>query len=123
MKYLNKPVYYLVDSDFDRKGNLINKNIPLNIPVCIMIQAVFCGYCTVAKPAFQDFAIKYHNKVFCATIQGDGNEKGEPELSNRIKQIDPHFKGFPSYVLYKNGKYVKSGDARSFVELERFVFK
>lgn len=123
MKYFNKPVYYLVDTDFDNKGNLINKNIPLDKPVVIMIQANFCGYCTVAKPAFQEFAHKYQNKVFCATIQGDGTEKGEPELSNKIKTIDPQFRGFPGYVLYRNGKYVKSGDARSLVELEKFVFK
>ena len=52
MMYLNK-VAYLQDSDFDIKGNIINKNIPDNIPIVIMLQAEFCGYCTKAKPAFQ----------------------------------------------------------------------
>lgn len=110
MKYLNKPVAYLQDFDFDSSGNLINQSIPKNKPVIIMIQAKFCGHCTVAKPAFQEFAMKNKDKVFCATIEGDGKEKGESELAKNIKKVYPDFRGYPSYVVYKNNKFLKVHD-------------
>jgi hypothetical protein len=47
-----------------------------------------------------------------ATIQGDGNQPGEKELNDMIKKIDPTFRGFPSWVGYKNGKYVKSHEGK-----------
>jgi thiol-disulfide isomerase/thioredoxin len=120
MKYLNKPVGYLTITDFDQNGTLINPDIPKNKIVIIMIQANFCGYCTQAKPAFQEFA--KNKNVIALTIQGDGNEKGEKELSAILNKIDPTFRGFPSYVAYKNGKYLKSHNGgRSAKDLEMFV--
>ena len=109
--WLTKPVAYLTSKDFDENGNLINPQLKDKI-VIIMIQAAFCGYCTIAKPAFQDFANKMQGKIFCATIQGDGNQPGEKELNDMIKKIDPTFRGFPSWVGYKNGKYVKSHEGK-----------
>ena len=118
--WLTKPVAYLTSKDFDENGNLINPQLKDKI-VIIMIQAAFCGYCTIAKPAFQDFANKMQGKIFCATIQGDGKENGEKELNDMIKKIDPSFRGFPGYVAYKNGKYVKSHQGgRSIQDLEKF---
>ena len=105
MMYLNK-VAYLQDSDFDIKVNIINKNIPDNIPIVIMLQAEFCGYCTKAKPAFQEFADNNKDKIYCATIQGDGKEKGESELGKRLSKIYKGFGGYPTYVGYKNKKSV-----------------
>ena len=49
---LRRPVGYLEASDFDEAGNLINPTL-MNKPVLIMVQAEFCGYCTKAKPGFQ----------------------------------------------------------------------
>lgn len=122
MIYLKKPVAYLTNDDFDNNGNLINSKIPLDIPVCIMIQAKFCGYCTQAKPAYQEFAMRNQGKVFCATIEGDGDQPGEKELSKRIKKIDPSFRGFPHYIVYKNGKYLKTHNGgRSVSDLENFI--
>lgn len=122
MIYLQKPVAYLTDSDFDDNGNLINKKIPNDIPVVIMIQANFCGYCSHAKPAFQEFANKHEGKVFCATIQGDGTQAGEKELMKKIKKIDPSFRGYPDYVGYKNGKLIKvHTGGRNVNDLENFV--
>jgi thiol-disulfide isomerase/thioredoxin len=107
MLFLNKPVAYLQNDDFDKKGNLINSSIPKNKPVIIMIQANFCGYCTKSKPDFQNFADKNSGKYFFATIQGDGTQPGEKELGERLEIIHPKFRGFPSYVGYKNGKFIK----------------
>ena len=122
MMYLQKPIGYLVNSDFDEDGNLTNKKIPTNIPVLIMIQANFCGYCSHAKPAFQEFANKNEGKVFCATIQGDGKEVGEKELMRKIKKIDPSFRGYPSYVVYKNSKLNKvHNGGRDEKDLEKLI--
>jgi thiol-disulfide isomerase/thioredoxin len=105
-KYLNKPVAYLQDSDVDDEGNLINPDIPSDIPVVVILQANFCGYCTQAKPAFQDFANANEGKVFCATVQGDGTEEGEANLSKKLNKMKESFRGYPDYVLYLNGKKV-----------------
>ena len=122
MIYLKKPVAYLTDKDFDREGNLIQPNIPKDIPVIIMVQAKFCGYCTQAKPAFQEFASKMNGKVFSATIQGDGDQEGEKELGSRIKMIDPSFRGYPHYMAYKHGRYLKTHDGgRSVEDLQKFA--
>ena len=122
MIYLQKPVAYLTDSDFDNNGNLINKKIPTDIPVIIMVQANFCGYCSHAKPAFQEFAIKNEKKVFCATIQGDGNQPGEKEAMQKIKKIDPSFRGYPTYLGFKNGKFIKvHNGGRNVDDLDKFL--
>ena len=34
--YLNDPIYYLEDNDFDSQGNLINPKIPKNILSCVL---------------------------------------------------------------------------------------
>ena len=107
MKYLTVPIIYLKNSDFDKKGNLIDPNIQKDKIVIIMIQANYCGYCTIAKPDFQEFANEISNnnsKYICATIQGDGNDK---KLAKRISKIYPNFQGYPSYIVYKDGKYLQ----------------
>ncbi len=110
MKFLNRPIAYLQNDDFDSNGVLTNPKIPKNKTVLIMIQAGYCGYCTQAKPAFQEFANNNKN-IFCATIQGDGTMPGEQELGKRIKTISPGFRGYPDYVKYISGKRV-SGDIK-----------
>jgi thiol-disulfide isomerase/thioredoxin len=122
MKYLNKPIAYLQDNDFDVQGNLINQDIPKNIPVIIMIQAAFCGYCTQAKPSFQTFADKNQGTVFCATIQGDGDQPGEKKLGSRVKKFVPNFRGYPHYVKYIGGKQIKKSiNGRNIADLQEFA--
>jgi len=122
MKYLYKPVAYLQASDFDSQGNLINPEIPKNVPVVVMVQGNFCGYCTQAKPAFQQFAEQNNGRVFCATIQGDGQEEGEPELQKKLSKFYDDFQGYPHYVLYRGGKRVpKQIKGRGVGELNEFA--
>lgn len=111
-KYLYEPVAYLQNFDFDEEGNLINQQLLGDKLVIVMIQADFCGHCSIAKPDFQDFAdaiakSEYSNKIIPATIQGDGKEEGEPELRNRLATIFKEFRGFPSYALMYNGNFIK----------------
>jgi hypothetical protein len=122
MKYLNKPVYYLQITDFDSEANLINPNIPKNIPTIIMIQAGFCSHCTTSKPAYQEFANKNQDKAFFTSIQADGDQPGEKELGKILSKIDPTFRGFPHYMAYnKNDKRITHNGGRSVAELEKFL--
>jgi thiol-disulfide isomerase/thioredoxin len=121
MLYLTEPIVYLVNKDFDTNGNLINPRLK-DKKVIIMIQAAFCGHCTNAKPAYQEFGDKNQNKFIIATIQGDGTQLGEKELNQMLKKIDPQFRGFPAYVGYKNGVYVKTHNGgRSAQDLQMFA--
>jgi thiol-disulfide isomerase/thioredoxin len=121
-KYLNKPIGYLEIDDFDSKGNLINSQIPKNIPVVIMAQASWCPHCTTSKPAFQEFADDNEGHVFCGTIQADGDRESEKALGKLIGKFKPGFKGFPDYLLYKGGKRVnKEIKGRSAKDLVEFA--
>ena len=120
--HLNNPVAYLEDSDIDSQGNLVNSQIPKDIPVVVMLQASWCPHCTSAKPAFQEFADKYQGKVFAATVQADGDKESEKKLGKRVSQIKPGFRGFPDYVLYKNGRRVdKEIGGRGVSDLAKFA--
>ena len=101
--YFDKSIAYLENNDFDSNGNLIAQGIPSGIPVVIMLQSSWCTHCSKSKPAFQDFANATEGKVFCATIHVDGERKTEKTLGHRIKTIKPNLRGYPDYLLYKNG--------------------
>jgi len=122
MTYLDRPVAYLQNDDFDSDGNIINPDIPDNTPIVIMLQANFCGHCTKAKGDFQEFANNNKGKIFCATIQGDGNEKGESELAKRLSSMYKGFVGYPTYVGYRNkkSKYKMHDGGRDSKSLQSF---
>lgn len=121
MKFLNKPVYYLQRSDFDNEGNITNPEVPKNIPVVMMIQAGFCHFCEIAKPAFQEFANANADKYFITTIQPDGEVSGEKEIDPILKKIDPEFMGYPSYVVHFNGKKISHKGGRDVADIEAFA--
>lgn len=123
-KELYFPVHYLESSDFYNDGTLNIPNIPSNMPVVVVIMADFCGFCTMAKPALQEFADEHQGEVFVATIKGDSKKPSEVELKNKLREFFPDFRGYPYYALYKNGrkvdKQIRGRDKRS---LEEFAFK
>lgn len=122
MPFLNKPVAYLTIEDFDAQGNLVNPNIPKNVPVVVMLQAGFCPHCHAAIPAYQQFADKHQGAVFCATVQADGKEPGEKEVGEILSKVKPGFRGFPDYVLYMGGRPTqKQIKGRNVQHLEQFV--
>lgn len=104
MLYLNKPIAYLENQDFDNSGKLL---IPTKLPVVILIQASWCGYCKQIKPIFQEFANKTEGKVFCTTIQIDGDRNNEKLLGERIPKMFPNIQGIPTFILYINGNLVQ----------------
>ena len=122
-KYLVHPVAYLQVSDFNSNGQLTNPLLTKG-RVFIMLQAIFCGHCTTSKPAFQQLTNKYSGKgnVIFATVQGDGTEKGEKDLSQMMTKLIPGFKGFPTYVLYENGSFKTTFEGgRSVEAMEKFL--
>ena len=116
-------VAYLEYPDFDHSSKkLVNPEIPKKIPIVIMIQASWCPHCVKAKGAYQEFALKNKGKVFCATIEADGERESEKELGKNASNLFSDFQGFPHYVLYKNGEQVlKSIRGRSVKDLEEFA--
>ena len=102
--YLNKPIAYLENDDFNSQGQLL---INTKLPVVILIQASWCSYCTKVKPIFQEFADKTQGKIFCTTIQIDGDRKSEKLLGRRIPKLFPGIEGIPKYILYMNGQIIQ----------------
>ena len=122
MEYLTPPVAYLDTNDFDNDGNLINNQLlSSNLPVFIMIQAVFCGHCTRAKPWFQEFAQKNVGKVICCSIQGDSDMKSVKELTNMLSKICSDFVGYPTYVVFNKNKKIKYTGGRKTEDLQSFL--
>lgn len=121
--YMDSPVAYLENDDFDEKGDLINPRVPRDIPVVVMVQANFCRHSAKAKPSFQKFADRNNGRVFAATIQVDGKERNEPELGKRIREVIPKFRGYPQYCLYVDGQWQdrKLKGEGSEEELEKFA--
>ena len=119
MKYLVKPVVYLDDTDFDDSGNITS--IPADKTVFIMIQALFCGHCTMAKPDFQKLANDLSPHIVFATIEGDSKLPQVNRLMKKLSTIYPDFRGFPSYLLYHKGnRYVYNG-GRKFYDLKKYL--
>ena len=123
MKFLQKPIIYLEDNDFDSEGNIANQQLKTNKPVFIFIQANFCGYCTQAKPDFQTLAEKYQNKYIFATIQGDSELEETKKIMKKLDKIYPNFMGFPSYIIYHNGRRIIYEEGRDFDSMETFLNK
>jgi thiol-disulfide isomerase/thioredoxin len=98
-------VTYLEDSDVNADGSL-KSYVTKGKPTVVMIQGVFCGYCTKAKPAFKEFSQKYPN-ISAVTVQTDG-QPSEKKAGELITKLDPNHRGVPAYFGFdKNGKFVK----------------
>lgn len=126
MQTLDFPVRYLQITDFDSSGNITNKELlSSGKDSVIMIQAIFCGHCSVAKPAYQEFAKQHNKKINVLTICPDGGVEGEKELNSLLPTIAPGFRGFPTYVKYdKKGKYAGTlpmTEGRSKEAIEKFT--
>jgi thiol-disulfide isomerase/thioredoxin len=113
----------LQDVDFDKNGNMLTHTFGANKkPVFFMIWGSYCGHCIKAKPAFSQVADSYDSrKVFFATLQTDDRDLSTQYLMKRFPQIlQKHgivFKGVPTFVLYKDGRYIEydgNRDAGSF---------
>lgn len=116
-------VAYLEQQDFQGKKLIANG---LNKYVFVKIWASWCGHCKKAHPEFQPLTeiYKSDNNVSIACIQADGTKDSEKELGKNIKQIIDGFRGFPTFVLYKDGNLFKTYEgARKTEDFKDFIDK
>lgn len=113
-------VRYLEKQDFTSNGDL-KKYVNEGKPAIIMCQGNFCGFCNLAKPAFQDLSYSNTN-VQCCSIQIDGEET-ERDASKLISKWDKNYRGVPFYIGFNSdGKYAKTHTGgRDKKSLEEFV--
>lgn len=94
------PVLYLESGDIDKDGSL---KPPLDEgKVVVMIKADFCGACKMAFPSYVNVAEE--GMVVLACIMGDKEEKLYKDL---VKQLGIKFEGFPTYLLFENGIFIR----------------
>ena len=97
---LEYPVLYTESSDFNNKGELINKDLlSTGKPIIVMIQSKNCGWCTQAKPAYISSANKHNNIIF-SVIDVEKN----PDAAKKVSETSPNYRGLPHYMCYKNGQ-------------------
>lgn len=103
-------VAYLEDEDVS--GNQLKlKN---NLVVCLM-WASWCGHCKTFLPTYQKLAVQYKDSpsVMFACIQQDGSRKSEQRLGQRLRELYPGFRGFPTVVYFKGGKLAGTLEQRT----------
>jgi protein disulfide isomerase family A protein 5 len=77
-----------------------------DMPMMIMAQGSYCGYCRKMKPAYGEAAALCRGKVLFATIHADSENPSERELGTRLSKVQ-EIPGYPALFLVKNGKIVK----------------
>jgi thiol-disulfide isomerase/thioredoxin len=100
-------ILFLQNSDFDSDGQLLPSSKLKYSITLIMIQADWCGACKGMKPAYQKTSDMIKEKgvsINICTIDYDECKN----LMDRIrsKQFPFTVEGFPTVVLYKDGKYI-----------------
>jgi thiol-disulfide isomerase/thioredoxin len=118
------PVAYLELTDFDpASGMLVGEEFDKKYTL-VMIQANYCGACTVSKPEFQKLADQKNLPFILATVQLDGEKESERQVASILDKIYPNLSGIPSYILFGNNKKIKyTGTSRTAEDLYKFVKK
>ena len=106
-------------NDFDDDGHII-KTSSFNLStknVCILFYAPWCGHCKMFKPVFIQTAEKMYperrNIVFAAFDCADNN-------IDKLQTLN--ILGYPTVILFKNGKkYKVFGGNRSVDGLREFI--
>ena len=112
-------ISYLEEQDINPDASL-KSHVNNGKPAIMMIQGNFCGYCTQAKPAFQQLSNAVPN-IAVITVQIDGGES-DKKASQLLAPINKS-PGVPSYLGFdSNGKFVKAHTgARDLPSLKQFV--
>jgi thiol-disulfide isomerase/thioredoxin len=113
----NKYIPYLEVQDFDKNGNLlVNGGNSV-----VLVWASWCPHCVHAKPEYAKAAkmVKSRGGPNLLCLQHDGERDSEKKAMEVVSKAHK-VKGFPTVLLFKNGKMVKtfSGDrtAENFVK-------
>ena len=118
---------HLQAEDVDKStGQLtLGKHNPKKLPVLIMIYSSWCGHCKKAAPAFKSvFDSHKQSKLFMCAICTDDKDDGCQELMKYFPDVMKNhgipFRGVPTYVLVKNGKWSEV-NARTVDDLNRLI--
>ena len=113
-------IVYLENEDVGPNGEISQQATKGKYTV-IMLQSLFCGFCTRMKPAFQSFALN-NPQVSSATIQIDGNAS-EKKLGQRVSKWVPGFQGVPTVIINDpSGKFIAvHNGGRKEVDLVEFA--
>lgn len=113
-------VPYLEDSDFN-PDNSLKPHVNMGKPCVVMVQGLFCGYCTQAKPAFEQFAHS-SQAVKGVTLQIDGGPS-EKSATKRVQALDKSYRGVPTYLGFgSDGRYQKThSGGRDKQSIEQFA--
>lgn len=90
MKYMPGTLY-LESSDF--QGMRLKPEATGGRVTVVMLQALWCGYCTQAKDAYHK--LRNHPKICFATIQADDQKDIAMQIM-KTKQLG----GYPAYVAF-----------------------
>jgi len=112
-------VPYLEGSDINPDSSL-KPNVCQGKPVIMMVQGNFCGYCTQAKPAFQQLA-QSTPSVVAVTIQTDG-DASDKKASEMIANVNKS-PGVPAFLGFNSqGKFIGAhSGGRDLASLQAFA--
>lgn len=118
---------HLENIDFDAQGRVKTETfMTRNLPLFFIIYAPWCGHCKVAAPEFVRLAQQVHNqKVFIACLNGADESSEAKALMQRLPGIlgkdGIRFQGFPTLILYKDGKYIEYKGARKAEAMKQYL--
>ncbi len=96
-------VVFLEDQDMSADGTF---TVETEMPIMILAQGTYCGYCRKMKPAYGEAAALLKGKVLFATIHADSENPSERELGMRLSKLN-EINGYPAVFLAKSGRIAK----------------
>jgi thiol-disulfide isomerase/thioredoxin len=125
--FKNCDVSYVEDFDFSFNNAIFKPSLanPDNLYV-IMVFADWCGHCKHFIPEYKSLATTLKDtrmKLCCIDGSREGIRPSERSLVSRIKEIMPEFRGFPTIVMYKGGKLIKTHQGERKAEALHSVLK
>lgn len=122
MTFNNEKIIYLEDKDFTSEGHFSN-SIDTTKPILVMIYGNNCPHCHQAMPDFIELSKQMFkdSSAFLAVIEIDG-PRTDSKLASRLSSFIPNLKGVPTFVLFRNGRYIKTHQGpRTKQALQKFI--
>lgn len=117
------PVIELTPNDFNQNMNLKN----YNQYVLIKFFAPWCGHCKAMEDDYKNLAYRHNNKRKKITIAEFNCDNYKNFIDNKFNKFlnGPKIQGYPTILLYKNGKFLKEydGNGRHVEDFENYFKK
>jgi protein disulfide isomerase family A protein 5 len=96
-------VVFLESQDMSEDGTF---TFETEMPIMVLAQGTYCGYCRKMKPAYGEAAALLKGKVVFATIHADSENPSERDLGMRLSKLH-EIPGYPAVFLVKDGRVAK----------------